>query len=62
LISADPNPDGSSPLTNTIPGDIITPVLFQDSMQAKTLNNYTITFTPTNELPADGSIKLVFPE
>jgi len=50
------------PVTNLKPAIITDSNLFQDSLQANTNNNYTITFTPINALPADGSIKLIYPE
>jgi len=48
-------------VTNTVPAQIVTYNLFQDSLQNGAANNYTITFDPVNALPATGSIKLVYP-
>jgi len=62
LISENKEVDGAVPVTNLAPGIIIDSNLFQDSLQADTNNNYTITFTPINALPAAGSIKLKYPE
>lgn len=62
LISENKEVDGAVPVTNLKPGIITDSNLFQDSLQADANNNYTITFTPINALPADGSIKLKYPE
>jgi len=61
LISEFKDPAGAQPIVNTIPAEIIDASLFQDSLQANIENNFTITFSPINALPATGSIKLVYP-
>jgi hypothetical protein len=62
LISEFKDPAGASPITNDIAALIVDASLFQDSLQALAENNYTITFSPINALPATGSMKLVYPE
>lgn len=61
LISEFKGTVGAVPVTNTEPAQIMTYNLFQDSLQNSVDNNYTITFNPVNALPAQGSIKLVYP-
>jgi hypothetical protein len=62
LVSQVQDPAGAAPITNVAAATIQSPTLFQDSLQADVKNNYTITFTPINPLPAEGSIKLEYPK
>ena len=63
-IVADFKTGSTGAVTNTDPANLdgLLMNLFQDSKQASAQNNYTITFTPVNPLPATGSIMLVYPE
>ena len=63
-LVADFKAGSTGAVTNTVPANLdgLLMNLFQDSKQASAQNNYTITFTPVNPLPATGSIKLVYPE
>lgn len=62
IVSQMTEPTANKIITNTEPATIQKPELFQDSLINSTSNNYTITFTPINALPAAGSIKLEYPK